>query len=37
LALPDGYGDFRIAAETEVKRLSADHNINGMVNIIFRS
>ncbi|XP_046457590.1 voltage-dependent calcium channel subunit alpha-2/delta-3-like isoform X4 [Daphnia pulex] len=28
LALPDGYGDFRIAAETEVKRLSADHNIN---------
>ncbi|XP_059352267.1 voltage-dependent calcium channel subunit alpha-2/delta-3-like isoform X7 [Daphnia carinata] len=28
LALPDGYGHFRVVAETEVKRLMADHNIN---------
>lgn len=31
LALPDGYGHFRVVAETEVKRLMADHNINGIV------
>ena len=29
LALPDGYGHFRVVAETEVKRVLADHNING--------
>jgi len=28
LALPDGYGHFRVVAETEIKRVLADHNIN---------
>jgi hypothetical protein len=35
LALPDGYGNLRVVAETEVKRLMADHNINGILDIIY--
>ena len=29
MALPEGYGHLRVVAETEIRRVVADHNTNG--------